>query len=111
MTDLVFNSTQEALLGLQSLGINTDEVDIVTDATGTVVQSGGPFTDGNDGNLNTFTFNLADGCYTFTIYDAYSDGICCAYGNGSYTLDCTVINYASGGSFGASESTQFCVNQ
>ena len=35
MTDLVFNSTQEALLGLQSLGINTNDVDKVTDTTGT----------------------------------------------------------------------------
>lgn len=85
--------------------------DIVDDATGMVVQSGGPFTDGNDGNLNSFAFTLADGCYTFTIYDAFGDGICCAWGNGSYSLDCTIINYASGGSFGASESTQFCVNQ
>ncbi len=25
-------------------------------------------------------------CYTFTIYDAYGDGICCSYGDGSYTL-------------------------
>ena len=26
------------------------------------------------------------GCYSFTVNDSYGDSICCAYGNGSYTL-------------------------
>ncbi len=33
----------------------------------------------------TWEFNELD-CYTFTIYDQYGDGICCAYGNGYYKL-------------------------
>ena len=28
----------------------------------------------------------AIGCYTFTIYDSYGDGICCTYGEGYYEL-------------------------
>lgn len=51
---------------------------------------------------------LPNDTYTFTIYDAYGDGICCSYGNGSYVLrkeDGTVL--ATGGSFGASEATTF----
>ena len=36
MSDIVFNSTAEALLGLAALGIDTSQVDIVTDASGTV---------------------------------------------------------------------------
>ncbi|MBK8702733.1 MAG: T9SS type A sorting domain-containing protein [Saprospiraceae bacterium] len=28
----------------------------------------------------------ADGCFEFKIYDAYGDGICCSFGNGSYSL-------------------------
>lgn len=52
---------------------------------------------------------LGEGCYTFVINDAYSDGICCGYGNGAYslTLDGTVV--ASGGEFLSSETSTFCV--
>ncbi|SHH03755.1 hypothetical protein [Winogradskyella jejuensis] len=73
----------------------------ITDADDMVVASGGS---------TGATVNLADGCYTFTIFDSFGDGICCAYGNGSYSVDCSIINHASGASFGASESTDFCVN-
>ena len=56
-------------------------------------------------------FCLANGCYDFTINDAYGDGICCSYGNGSYTVtnndDGSTL--ASGGSFTSSETTNFCV--
>jgi len=52
-------------------------------------------------------------CYTFEILDsAYNpDGICCDYGNGSYTLttdDDTVI--FSGGSFGDNEVTEIAIS-
>ena len=54
-----------------------------------------------------YTFNVVSNeCYTFTIFDDFSDGICCEYGNGSYELrtdDNTLIK--SGGVFGAEEST------
>lgn len=56
---------------------------------------------------------LEDGgwdCYNFTIRDAFGDGICCAYGNGSYNVmsgDETTL--ASGGIFAVSETTDFCV--
>ena len=54
------------------------------------------------------TWCLANGNYNFIIYDYYSDGICCTYGNGSYSVtlgDGTVV--ASGGSFGADDVTPF----
>ena len=81
---------------------------IAEQGTGTVVASGGPY----PGASGTFeqTVNLPDGCYTYTINDAFSDGICCAYGDGSYSVTCSIITHASGGTFGASESTDFCVN-
>lgn len=62
------------------------------------------------GTTGEVTVNLADGCYTFTIFDAFGDGICCAYGNGSYSVTCSIITHASGAEFGGSESTDFCVN-
>ncbi len=46
---------------------------------------------------------------TFTIYDAYGDGICCSYGIGSYDVDVCGTTVASGGNFGSQESTTFSV--
>lgn len=39
-------------------------------------------------------------CYTFEITDSYGDGICCSYGNGSYTVsDASGTTLATGGEF------------
>ena len=49
-------------------------------------------------------------CFTFTMYDSFGDGICCSYGQGSYSVydgNGTVV--ASGGEYGSSESTSFCL--
>jgi len=55
------------------------------------------------------TWCLESGDYTLVMYDVYSDGICCTYGNGSYELkkeDGTIL--ASGGAWtGFSEATNF----
>ena len=45
-----------------------------------------------------------------TITDAFGDGICCGFGNGSYTLESSEGMIASGGDFGASDVTAFCVD-
>lgn len=46
----------------------------------------------------------------FTIFDDESDGVCCNYGQGSYSIgDADGISIFTGGEFGASEATQFCV--
>ena len=52
-------------------------------------------------------FCLPDGNYTFEIYDQYSDGICCNYGDGSYSITGGGNTYASGSSYGFVESTTF----
>jgi hypothetical protein len=71
----------------------------IKDATNAIIASG----DAGEGK-----WCLPDGNYTFTIYDVYSDGICCNYGNGSYTLgNGAGTTYATGGSFGSSETTAF----
>jgi hypothetical protein len=55
---------------------------------------------------------LEDGCYTFTIYDAYGDGLADGVVEGSWNLGCGALVVSSGsGNFGASDSTEFCVNQ
>ncbi len=48
---------------------------------------------------------VEDACYNFVIYDSYGDGICCGYGNGSYSLYLEGILVGSGGEFGSSEAT------
>ncbi|MEM9490401.1 MAG: M4 family metallopeptidase, partial [Myxococcota bacterium] len=77
----------------------------IQDSAGTVVVSG--TTSGG-----TFTMP-ADGTYTLNMYDSYGDGICCAYGNGSYALTCGSASgavLASGGHFGALDSTDFIID-
>jgi hypothetical protein len=46
--------------------------------------------------------------YTFDIADQYSDGMCCTYGEGSYTILVDGDIIAAGGDFGASASERFC---
>jgi hypothetical protein len=83
----------------------------IKDSNGTVVFSGGTYASQADGSTLNIPLCVDTGCYTFTIYDSYGDGICCSYGNGSYTYtkdsDGTVL--ASGASFTSSDATDFCV--
>lgn len=53
---------------------------------GTLLYSGGPYPDFEEGMVDSVPFCLTDGCYTFTIYDAFGDGICCANGDGSILI-------------------------
>ncbi len=75
----------------------------------TVVASGGTYGSQPDGSTINEVISLAPGCYDFVISDSYGDGICCTYGNGSYSLVDGSTTLASGGSFGSSETTAFCV--
>jgi hypothetical protein len=84
----------------------------ITDGNGTVVYSGGTYDSEAKRSTKVINMCIDTGCYTFTMKDAYGDGMCCSYGNGSYSFtkdaDGTVL--ASGGSFQSSESTNFCLN-
>uniref|UniRef100_A0A7S4R946 Uncharacterized protein n=2 Tax=Ditylum brightwellii TaxID=49249 RepID=A0A7S4R946_9STRA len=73
---------------------------------GTIIDSG------NNYGIGTHTetiSNLQEGAYTFTIYDAFGDGICCSYGEGSYKVMSCGKTLAQGSSFGSSESTEFTI--
>lgn len=81
----------------------------IKNSSGTVVASGGPYALSNHLYNSTIQVTSPD-CYSFTIYDAGGDGICCTNGNGTYILvDASNSNLiiAQGGSFGSSESGQF----
>lgn len=82
----------------------------ITNGSGVTVASGGTYASAADNSSLTETACLPNGCYTFTITDAYGDGICCAYGNGSYSLtNSSGSVLASGGSFTTSQATNFCL--
>jgi len=79
----------------------------VRNSAGTILYSGGPYNGANTIYTATWEFNELD-CYTFTIYDQYGDGICCAYGNGYYKLkDQNNVVFIQGGQFGSEETKPF----
>jgi hypothetical protein len=77
--------------------------------SGTVVASGGPYTNGNSTPDVVTVNNLANGCHTFEIDDEYGDGICCSYGNGSFTIESNGTQLYAGGEFGSSDERVFNV--
>lgn len=81
----------------------------LVDGSGTAVASGSGYGSSNNNSSIQETFCLPAGCYDFIINDSYSDGICCRYGNGSYSLTAGGSTLASGGSFGSSETKRICV--
>jgi hypothetical protein len=77
-------------------------------ATGATVASGGPY-----GNNLTISEDvcLPTGCYDFEVLDAFGDGMCCGFGNGSYSVvDNTSTVLASGASFAFSETSFISCN-
>ena len=56
------------------------------------------------------SFCLDPGCYELTIFDSFGDGMCCGFGQGSYTLsDAAGMTVASGGAFNDEDASVFCV--
>jgi len=77
-------------------------------AAGNTLYTGGNY---NQAGLTlNQTFNLPPAAgYQFTINDAYGDGICCAYGSGSFSLkDSRGDLILNGGAFGATATITFC---
>lgn len=100
----------EVIVDITVDSYGTETTWTLVDDSGTTVGSGGPYNGLPSGTVLTDSLCLTDGCYTFTINDSYGDGICCAYGNGSYSVSNGATSLASGGSFGSSEQTTFCVS-
>lgn len=81
----------------------------LVDDSGTVIASGGPWEDGTASAEAEFC--LEDGTYTFTIYDAYGDGL--SYpenGSATITSNGEQLVYIEG-DFGASESATFTLGE
>jgi len=80
-----------------------------TEPGNALVTEGGPY-----GNAQLYEEEecLNEGCYLFTIYDSWGDGICCGWGEGNYELIVGgEVVRDSNGQFGSSESTNFCVEE
>jgi hypothetical protein len=69
------------------------------DLSGNIIASGGSVGDTLCVNAST--------CLTFTILDSFGDGICCSYGNGSYSVRLDGQLIVSGGSYTTSQTTSF----
>ncbi len=80
----------------------------ITNSGGTVVASES-YSSAVGSTVSETISGLTSGTYTFTISDTFGDGICCDYGNGSYTLSSVAGEIASGGEFTSSDVTDFCV--
>jgi len=78
----------------------------ITDNSGTSVMKGSGWP---ANSVNSFWMCFSSGSYTFTITDAYGDGICCSYGNGGYSVKVDDKEVASGGQFGSEETKSFDV--
>jgi hypothetical protein len=81
----------------------------IKNGAGSVVASGGPYTDTpTSGPLPAavvvnVSINPTD-CYQLFVYDGFGDGMCCAYGQGFYSLTNPQGGVvASGGTFASSE--------
>jgi hypothetical protein len=85
----------------------------IKNSTGAVVsQGGGSWTDlpatGQTVQTPVQVTLSPSQCYTFEILDAYGDGICCAYGNGAYSVtDALGTVVCSGGEFASIETKAF----
>ncbi|MBK9275505.1 MAG: Omp28-related outer membrane protein [Flavobacteriales bacterium] len=126
MKKAVLFSTFAALASFQSVaqcppGETQVTMTIVTDAYGSettwevtgpggspVYGSGGPYQDqGSAGEYpqTPVSFCVPDGTVlTITVEDSYGDGMCCAYGDGSWTITVGGNDVATGGSFGSSQT-------
>ena len=101
---------QQLLLRLQLDTYSPETTWSLRNAAGTVVAQGGPYPKTLANQLVADTLCLSEGCYTFQITDAYNDGICCTYGNGSYLLlDGEQQLIAEGGEFPNAEEVTFCL--
>jgi len=118
--DTCANGRCEVSFQCAACGKSEVEVEITTDSYGEDVSF--EITD-NDGNTmmegDDYTSSatrtdyscLGQGSYTFTIYDSYGDGLCCSYGDGSYSVKVDDKEVASGAEYTDFEAKDFNIGQ
>jgi subtilisin-like proprotein convertase family protein len=84
----------------------------ITNSFGIALLSGGPYADGAPGTVYTDLDCLPNGCYTFTIFDSYGDGIQDGTNTGNYQVtdsSGTPLVSMTQADFGNSTSHNFCI--
>lgn len=113
--EAAFGPVPDAPNTLLTLSLMTDNYAVETtwklfNGAGSVVAQD-PAGDYANNTLYTYNWSLSPSdCYTFKMYDAYGDGICCTYGDGYYTLKNTWGTpdvFIEGGAFGGEEGRGF----
>lgn len=80
----------------------------IVDSNNNIVSEGGPYKDDQKETEIVLQDCFIPGRYTFTIKDSANDGICCAYGRGSYAIRSGGNTLISGAeNIGSSESKAF----
>ena len=113
--EAAFGPVPDAPNTLLSLELKTDNYGVETtwellNGSGDVVAQDPA---GDYANATVYNYNWSlnpNECYTFKIYDAYGDGICCTYGTGYYKLKNTWGTpnvFIQGGQFGGEEDKGF----
>ncbi len=99
--------------GTVNISLTTDDYGSETtwelkDGAGVVVLQGGPYDNNLDISESHEIVGGEAGCYEFTIFDSFGDGICCGFGTGSYSVsDMTGTVLFSGGEFAEASSHLF----
>ena len=114
--DFYFNQSSSYDTSIVTLNLVTDNYASetsweLTDSFGNIIALNGSLS-----NASTYTTEIeipsSDECYTFTINDTYGDGICCAYGVGSYSItDDSGNTIISGGEFSSVDTSTFRVGE
>ena len=79
---------------------------IIDECSSTTVKTSPDYTAA--ATLNTHEFCLLESMYTFVVKDSYGDGLCCSYGNGSYSISRGgMLMKENGGDFTTEERTTF----
>ncbi|MDD3687436.1 MAG: T9SS type A sorting domain-containing protein, partial [Bacteroidales bacterium] len=88
---------------------------ILNTETSEIVYSGGPYNVNNSHNISNLCFG--DGCYTFTVYDSFGDGMGGTTLNpadGHITITNTntsevILDFNAGANYWSQQSTDFCI--
>jgi photosystem II stability/assembly factor-like uncharacterized protein len=82
-------ATEELVFKLIADAFGAETTWEILDENGMQVASGGPYTSTQiigEFPLPDQDICIPTGCFDFKIYDSYGDGICCEYGNGSWSI-------------------------
>jgi len=83
----------------------------ITQNGNVIYSSNGNYANETNGSTIQIPLCFGDGCYALVMKDSQGDGLCCQYGQGSYTLTNNFGQVvASGAQFQFAQTTNFCIS-